>query len=270
MDKDHSLPVSGRLRIFYLFSALIALLMTFSSAAGLLYSSEFYIGEKLSTAFIPTDLVNLVLGLPAFLISILLSKQGKLIGYLVWPGMLMYVLYIYIPYILLVPFSFLFPVYLLMVTLSLWILIGLLASYKPDPIKDQLLHSIPEKASGGILMGLASIIVLRQSAQIVMALEGSIAYDFHEAVLWIADFAIAAPALLLTGILLWRKKPLGYLAAPGLFFIYGILSLGLIPYFIFEAQPADIPLDITGMVVVIFMAALCLVPFSFFIRKTYF
>jgi len=68
--------------------------------------------------------------------------------------------------------------------------------------------------------------------------------------------------------LLWKKKPLGYVVAPGLFVVYAILSLGLVPFMIVQAKLKGTEILAVDIVVLIIMAIICFIPFAFFIRAS--
>ncbi|GAH49844.1 unnamed protein product, partial [marine sediment metagenome] len=88
-----------------------------------------------------------------------------------------------------------------------------------------------------------------------------------ELALWIDDFSIGSPAMLIGGFFLWKKKTLGYIVAPGLFIVYGILSLGLIPFLAVQSHIKNTPIEFVAIVILIVMATICLIPFSFFVRS---
>lgn len=90
---DGNLPVTRDLTPVYVASLVIAVLMTVASLLGLLYPERLYPTEALQQSFLATDVVNLVIGLPILLGSMGLARRGKLLGLLLWPGALFYVLY---------------------------------------------------------------------------------------------------------------------------------------------------------------------------------
>jgi hypothetical protein len=261
-----SLPVTRHLTLAYVVSFLIAFIMAAASVAGLLYRTAIYPTDELLLSFAPSDAFNLVVGLPILLGSMWLARRGVLIGLLCWPGALFYVLYMYIPYVIGVPFNVLFLPYLVLVALSAYTLIGLVASIDGELVRQRLTGAVPARASGGILAGLALLIIVRQIAVIVTALTSRTPVDTAELSSWIADFTLAIPLLLVSGILLWRRQALGYVAGAGLLLGYGVLALSLIPFFVLQARYTASPVDVAGMVVVLVMAALCFVPFAFFVR----
>src|SRR4030042_6044198 len=137
----HLLPVTRDLTLAYILSFAIASLMLLAPLAGFLNRAIFYPGELLM-AFAPNDLANLFIGLPILLASMWLARGGKLTGLLFWPGALFFALYSYALYLLSLPFSGLFPVHLLLVTLSASTLIGLLAAIDGEAVRRRLSGSV--------------------------------------------------------------------------------------------------------------------------------
>jgi hypothetical protein len=265
-SRSDPLPVTRHLTLAYVVSFVIAIIMAVVSVAGLLYQTVIYPTRELLLSFAPSDWFNLLVGLPILLSSMWLARRGVLIGLLCWPGALFYVLYMYIPYVIGVPFNLLFLPYLVLVALSAYTLIGLVASIDGQVVRQRLTGAVPARASGGILTGLAILIIVRQIAVIVTALTSQTPVDTAELSSWIADFTLAIPLLLVSGILLWRREALGYVAGAGLLLGYGVLALSLIPFFVLQARYTTSPVDVAGIVAVLVMAALCLVPFAFFVR----
>ena len=261
-----SLPITRGLTPAYLASLAIALLMTVTSIASLSYRAAIYPTDELLLSFLPNDVLNLAFGLPILLGSMWLARRGRLIGLLCWPGALFYVLYVYVLYLIGMPFNALFSSYLLLVPLSAYTIIGVVASIDGEAVRQRLSGVVPARTAGGILAGLAILLIVRQIAIIVAALTNQTEANTLERMLWIADSAVGCPALLVGGVLLWRRKPLGYVAGAGLLLGYGVLAVGLIPVMVFQALYTSSPVDVAGIVVVLVMGAICLIPFAFFVR----
>lgn len=255
------LPITRDLTLAYALSLVVALLMAGASIVGLLHPTVIYPTDELRRWLVTNDALNLVAGLPLLLGSMGLARRGRLIGLLCWPGALFYVLYVYLAYTLSVPFGVLFLPYLLLVSLSACTLIGLVASVDGEAVRQRLSGSVPARVSGGILLGLAILIIARQTALITTALIRQAQVGAGELAVWIDDFAVACPALLVVGVQLWRRRALGYVGGGGLFLAYGVLAIGLIPGMISAS-----PIDVGGIIVVLVMAAVCLAPFAFFVR----
>ncbi len=260
------LPIRSNLTFAFILSLVIAILIVVVSIIGIVYKKSIYPSDEILIAFLSTDFVNLIIGLPLLLISMLLTRYKKLIGLLSWPGALFYIVYVYIPYMISVPFNALFLPYLLLVTLSLYTMIGIIVSIDSNAVKEQLIKIVPVKPVVGIIGGLGILIILRQVGIIITSLISNKNVDMQEIALWIDDFVVAAPALLIISFLLWKQKSLGYVVAAGILLAYGALSIGLIPLLIFEARFTGYSIDLASIIVLLVMAAICFVPFSFFAR----
>ena len=259
------LPVKGSLTLAYAGGLAMGLLMTFTSVIGLAYQRVMYPSNALRTAFVASDGFSLVVGLPVLLGSMWLARRGRLIGLLCWPAACFYVLYVYIPYIIGVPFNVLFLPHLLLVVLSAYTLIGLLATIDGEAVRQRLHGFVPVRIAAGIFVALGIFILLRQTVLIIGAMAGGEPVGMLERATFVADFAVL-PMLLAAGVLLWRRAPLGYAAGPGLLLGNGLLALSLVPFFVVQSRISGQPIDSSGVVVVVVMAALCLVPFAFFVR----
>jgi hypothetical protein len=260
------LPVTRGLTLAYVLSAVVAVLVSVASIAGLLYPTDVYPSEALLLSKVPTDMVNLAVGLPALLGSMWLARRGLLVGLLFWPGALLYVLYIYLAYTIGVPFNALFLVYLLLVPLSAYTLIGLVASIDAGEVRRRLTGAVPARAAGGILAGLAILFGLMQVAEVATALVGREYIDDLYLAPMVADFAVMIPAWLTGGLLLWRREALGYVGGTGLLFLGSVLFIGITFILAFSAFHLASPLDIGAIALMLVMGSVCFVPFALFVR----
>jgi hypothetical protein len=74
-------------------SSVVAGMLAALSLARLLFPGSLYPTDDLRRASIPTDVVNLVIGLPVLLGAMALARRGNMLGLLFWPGMLLFVIY---------------------------------------------------------------------------------------------------------------------------------------------------------------------------------
>ena len=167
--RDTRLPTSGHLGLITALSLVIAMFMTAASVGGLVYRSALYPTEELLQSSVPTDVVNLLFGLPMLLGSMWLARRGKLIGLLLWPGALFFVLYTYTVYVLAVPLNAAFLLHLTLVTLSLYAILALAASIDGEAVRQRLAGAVPERLAGGILAALGALFFLRALAALVGA-----------------------------------------------------------------------------------------------------
>jgi len=262
---SNSLPLRHNLKLAYLFSLLITLLTAGASIAGLLYSNYIYPTVELQQTFLPNDIVNLFIGLPILLVSMWLAWRGKLIGLLFWPGALFYGLYNYIVYLFAMPFNVMFLFYLVIVTLSIYTTIGLVASIDGVAVKQRLNGRVPERAAGAVLAVLGSLFALRVIAEMVGSLSNQTPIGRTELALLVADFIISA-AFIVGGVLLWRTQALGYVCGTGLLFQLSMLFIGLIIILLLQPFLTDAPFAPVDVIVVFAMGLICFIPFALFLR----
>ena len=81
----------------------------------------------------------------------------------------------------------------------------------------------------------------------------------------IADF-LASPAWIIGGVLLWRRKALGYAGGLGLLFSLSMLFIGLIVLMILQPVLMETPFAPADVIVVAAMGLVCFVPFGLFLR----
>jgi hypothetical protein len=83
-------------KTIYRYSLWVGLLMLGVSLAGLISPNKLYPTVELRHSFLANDVVNLGIGLPILLFSMRYAQRGRLVGRLLWPGALLYVLYNYL------------------------------------------------------------------------------------------------------------------------------------------------------------------------------
>jgi hypothetical protein len=260
-----NLPIKRSLRLIYILSFIVAALMAVSSLAGILYQSEIYPSDELLGTFISNDVVNLLIGLPIILGSMFLTMHKKLIGLLLWPGALFFVLYNYLIYVLAMPFNLAFLVDLALVTLSLYAIMALVASVDGESIKKELSGKVHEKISGAILVGMGVLFLFQVVGVMVVALGNETLIAGTELATHVSDFLIS-PALVIGGILLWRRKDFGYVSGLGLLFQLNMLFIGLIMFLIIQAVLMITPFALVDVVVIAIMGLIGFVPFLLFAR----
>ena len=260
------LPVTDGLAAAYVSSLLVALLVAIATVAGLMYGPTPYPTERMLLLKLPTDLFTLVVGLPLLLGSMWLARRGVLLGLLSWPGVLLYVLYIYLSYAIGVPLKVLFLAYVLLVAVSAYTVIGLVASIDATAVRQRVTGNVPARTAGGVLVVLAVLFTLMNTAQVLEALAVSTPDDLQQVSVWIADYAVMAPAWLLGGLMLWQRKPLGYVVGVGLLLLGSMLFVGVIVNLAFPALYTGSPVDVTGTSVILVMGLICFVPFALFVR----
>ena len=206
--------IKSEITLAYLISGIIALIMCVASVAGILYGNDIYPSSQVSSN-IGTDALNLVVGLPILLGSMWFARRGSLNGLLIWPGALFYILYVYTFYVLGVPFNVLFLPYIVLVTLSAYTIIGLVANIDGEAVRQRLSGKVPARVTGGMLILISMLFMIVDVFLIVTTLASHAPVSSTSYASWVTDFTVQLPALLVVGILLWRREAFGYAAAPG-------------------------------------------------------
>jgi hypothetical protein len=185
---------------------------------------------------------------------------------LCWPGALFYVVYVYTFYVLSVPLNALFLPYVLLVTLSAYTTIGLVASIDSATVQRRLSGRVPARTITGALIGIALLFTIVDTVMIGAALASGAAVDVTTHVSWIVDFVIELPALLLAGVLLWRHVALGYVAAPGLLLQGSVLNAGYAMVLALQAIIGAAPINTPFVAIVFVIGALSFILLALYLR----
>jgi hypothetical protein len=263
------LPLRRDLSLAYAASLVVALIMSVASVAGLVSVQRVYPGIDLNFAalFVGQDALNLIVALPILLGAMWLSRRGSLIGLLLWPGILFYVLYDYGYYVLGAPFNAFFLIYIALMTLSAYAMIAVLLSLDASAVRDQLTAAIHPRLVGGFLAGLAVLFTALWTTLVVSALIGGTEFGTIPRVVTTLDLTIQLPALFVGGILLIRRQPLGFLVAPGLLLQASAYLAGLSAVTVLQESLMGQPFDAVAVVPGVLVGVIGLTMIGSFVRS---
>jgi len=239
--------------------------MAAASILGLLLSHTIYPTPELLQSFMANDLINLFIGLPTLLGSMWLTRRGKLVGLLLWPGGLLYVLYNYIAYLFGMPFSFPTFVYLALVLLSAYLLFDILVNIDKKAIQKLLSEVAPVRIPGVILVIFGLMFIFRAISIFTEASTSQLTLSISEVGLLIADLVLST-IWIAGGVLLLRRTPLGYVSGLGLLYGGSMLFIGLIVFLLLEPVITNKPFALGDVVAVSIMGLVCFIPFWLYIR----
>jgi hypothetical protein len=259
------LPIAGSLAPFYISSLVVALLLAAVSVAGLVYPSRVYPTQELLQAALANDVINLVLGVPILVGSMWLTWRGRWVGLLFWPGALLFVAYNSLARCYDLPLGWAFLANLALVALSVYALIALVARMDGESVRRRLAGRVRVRLSAAILVAFGVFALVRGVGVVGGALVGGTALPATELSVVFADVLIS-PAWVIGGVLLWRRKPLGYLSGAGLLFQASMLFVGVIGFVLLQPIVTDAPFDLGAAIVLSAMALPCLVPFGLYVR----
>jgi hypothetical protein len=262
---DRRFPVTRRLGLLAISSAVVAFLVAGLSLAGLVLQPTVYPSAELRQAFVANDVVNLFVGLPILLGSLWLAQRGRLIGLLFWPGAIFFVVYNAIAYTFALPPGWVLLFYLLLLALAVYALIGLVAGIDATAVKERLAARAPERLAGGVLIGLGGLFLLRGIGVVAGAAASGEALPRTELAVLVADF-LTIPAWIIGGALLWRRQALGYVAGVGLLFQATMLFVGVMVVLLLQPVFSGVSLAVADIAVLVAMGLVCFVPFVLMVR----
>ncbi len=242
-------------------SWLIALLLAALSLVGLLFPSAIYPSADLRRAFLANDVVNLLIGLPVLVVSMLSARRGGWMGRLFWLGALLYVIYNAIAYAVALFPSWIFLSHAALLILSLMALVGVFTSLDFPDIQRRLTGRVPERLTAGVLVVLGTLFFLRSIGQVA----GGAAPLSPEFAVAVADLLVT-PVWVIGGVLLWRRRAAGYALGAGLLFQASLLFVGLLIFFLLQPLLLGEPFPVEDFVVIFGMGLVCFIPFGLFVR----
>jgi hypothetical protein len=256
------------LGLAYIGSIVVAVLMTVASVAGLVDSDRTYPGVDVALLplFVGQDALNLLVGLPILFGSMWLARRGALIGLLLWPGALFYVLYDYGYYALGAPFNAFFLIYIALMTLSAYVMIGIVVSIHGAVVHARLAAAVPARLVGGFIAGLAVLFTALWSAISVSTFASGAQLDLVPRVVTIMDLTIQLPALFIGGVLLMRRHALGYVVAAGLLLQAAAYLIGLSVITVLTEVVTGMPFDVVAVAPGLVIGAIGLAFIGVFVR----
>lgn len=263
LKKSPGLPVKQGMKSIFILSILMAGLMIVVSTVGFWNRNNIYPTRELLETFAPNDAVNLFIGVPVLLVSLWLAWRGKWFGLLCWPGALIFIFYNYLAYAIALPFGWRFPIHMILVVLSVMALIGVIKTIDADAVKQRLEGRVREKLTGGILAGFGALFLSRALGIVVGALTAGTMLPISDLAVNIADMSIS-PAMIIGGILLWRKKAPGYASGLGLLYMASMLFVALIAFFILQPVVSPAAFKLVDTLVILVMGMVCFIPFILF------
>lgn len=246
-------------------SVIDAFLVLIASISGIFLKNS-YARETPSWALqgIAQDIVNLVAVVVLFLAAYFVNK-GSIKAFLVWSGVLLYLLYAYVIYAFDIHFNSLFLVYVAILGLSFYALVGGMIHIHLDALQASFSVKTPVRLVSGFLLVLSIMFYLLWLREEIPALlTGTIPPNLAETNLptnpvHVLDLGLYLPAMLLTALWLWRRKPLGYLLAGPLLVFCTLMGTAILAiFFVMGSQGMPTSIGVEAFFALIIVVSLIL------------
>jgi len=199
-----------------------------------------------------SDLVTLILAIPLLAISLVHSYRGSIKARLLMTGTLGYFLYTYMSYTFLWTYNPLFIVYVLLMSASLFAFIMAILSFDIEKMPAMFSEKLPTRFLGGFQLFLTFTIGMLWLGKIAPTiLNGAVPVGlehYTNLVIQGMDLGFVVPAAILSGILLIKRKPLGYLLS-SVIIIKGITMLTSISAMIVNSALSGVSMSMVEIVI---------------------
>ena len=243
-------------------SLIAAVLMALASAAGVL-SGATYVRETVSWAAQGSgqDMINFMVVFPVLVGSAIQAHLGLTRARLVCMGALLYVVYSYVLYAFFVHFGPWFLVYVAVLGSSSFALIGAASSVDVRRLPAMFERVAHTRAAAVFLMIFGCGFAALWLGDIVPALIAGrtpasvTASGFPVSPIHVLDLALFLPGTIATSVLLWNRRPLGFLFAVPVLVFATLMGLAIIAMtFVMRARGLPAPM---GIVPIVAVAVLC-------------
>ena len=268
----------SNLKISYLSSIVIFILMILSSILGITNPTVFYPASQ-QIGNLVTDWTNLLLITPIFLIILRMVSKESVIALLLLPGIILYMVFIYFFYSIYFLIGYLFfsislkmslILYFILAILSIMTYIELCRSINHEEIAKRYTSQVPPILVGVILLVFGIGFLLLDIGNMITLFTQSSQTPpnlLDEIVPWIVDFTVGIPIAIFAGIMILMKRNVGYTLSPGLLFYFGLLDFGITILYVFYWIYDHPDFNVIALITFTIVAAVCFFPLSYFFGK---
>ncbi len=220
-------------RAAYVLSSVVAIASLVAAVAGLTIKDLYQDGSSWATAALRGgDLVTLAVAVPILIVAMVLANRGSARARLVWIGALAYTVYNFAFYVFGAAFNDMFLVHVVAFSSSIFALIIAMTDLDASAIADRYRAAAPTRAVAGLLVLVGVVFAVLWSAfSISYAVSGRISLgaaplDGMHTVFAI-DLSLMVPAMVLAGVLLWRRRPWGFVMGAAMSIFGAVYQLNL-------------------------------------------
>lgn len=199
-------------KIAFILSAGVAALAALASAGGLLLPQLYRDSEFFKAAWLSNDLVTLAVAVPLLLTALVLARRGSQRAALVWVGALAYMIYNYAFYLFGAAFNAFFLLYAALFTLSFYALVLALSIMDISGIGRQFSAGTPVKWIAVFLFFISMPLIFVEGGQCIRFIFTG-RPPATPPLIFALDLTVVVPNTILAGVLLWQRRPWGFVLA---------------------------------------------------------
>ena len=219
-----------------------------------IYGSGLYKNDSISVVAQgkASDLITLVLAIPLLLISLVFACKGSFKGKLILTGTLAYFLYTYMSYTFLWMYNCFFIVYVILMSASLFAFVLTIMSFDIKKMPSMFNEKLPTKFLGTFQIFIAFSIGMLWLGKIIPSIINKSApvglEHYTTLVIQGMDLGFVVPAAVLSGVLLIKRKPFGYLLS-SIIIIKAITMLTSISAMILNSVLSGVAMSVVEVVI---------------------
>ncbi|BBE31155.1 hypothetical protein OSSY52_12960 [Tepiditoga spiralis] len=260
-------------KIILYFTIPITILILIVSSIGI-WHQNLYFRETADwiAQCIGQDIANVFFMIPILLFSSIFIFKGNNLSKIIWLGAMLTNIYAFFIYCFGLHFNYLFLFYCAILGLSIYSVIYFVKIHLQENFKKWYIEKVPEKSVGIFLVIIASMFFLLWfSSDLPDSINNTPSIELQKLgllvnVVHVLDYTFYLPLIFISGILIFRKKNLGYLLAPTMLVFailtnINIISLTLVGYY------RNIVQDLSLLFIISFITMICLVFFILMSKK---
>jgi hypothetical protein len=218
------------------------------------------------------DLVDLVFIVPLLVFSLIFMLRNSRIATFIFGGTVFYILYSFCMYAFGVHFNKFFLLYCMILGSSLYLFIIVILELAKMDVQNWFGKKVPIRLTGVYLLLISAFFYILWFKDIVPAVvkntipKNVSEYNLLVNPVHVLDISIALPGLIMTAVLLMKKRKLGYILAPVLLVFVIILAVALAGMAMMT-KARGITEDMSIAIIFIVLAVISIALLYFFLRN---
>jgi hypothetical protein len=211
LSDDEDMP--DGIRVARRLSRVLLGVMLTQALTGLVFQAAYRDVAWIRATWFGNDWVTLVVASPLLFVGLVCTAGGSARGLLLWLGLVAFALYNYAFYLFGAALNAFFPFYVVALVLAVTVLILALSQIDASRFAHSIRSVAPVRLLGGTLSfiaaGLASAWIVMWAAYVFAGRPTPVAPEAFKLVAAL-DLSLMVPALAIGGVLMWRRRPWGF------------------------------------------------------------